>query len=79
MGKKALNKALFSLKCHVENKPANMEYVVKQAEVALEKAVTSAKIDVKAYINTAINKIGLQAAKNIGLTSNAAQGFITNN
>lgn len=76
MSKKELKAALFSMKCHLENTPSNMEYVVKQSEEALEKAVTSAKIDIEAYISTAINKLGVQAANNLGLTDSTGVGFL---
>lgn len=78
LNKKALKEAVFNMKCHVENTPSNMEYILRQAEKTLEKAVSSAKIDVECYINSAINKLGIDTARSLGLTTNAASGFLTN-
>lgn len=75
--KKDLKAALFTLKCHIENTSGNMEFVVKQAEKTLEKAVSSAKIDVESYVNTAIHRLGLDAAKAIGLNAGVTQAFLT--
>ena len=77
-GKKAMKEALFSMKCHIENTPSNMSFVVEQAETTLAKAVTSAKIEVEAYIGSAINKLGLEAAQKLGLSESTTQGFLEN-
>lgn len=77
-GKKAMKEALFSMKCQIENTPSNMSFVVEQAEETLANAVTSAKIEVEAYIGNAINNLGIEAAKSIGLTNSTTQGFLEN-
>lgn len=77
-GKKAMKEALFAMKCHIENTPGNMAFVVEQSEKTLQTAVTAAKIEVEAYIGTAINKLGIEAAKNLGLTEATTQGFLEN-
>jgi len=77
-GKKAMKEALFSMKCQIENTPGNMSFVVEQAEKTLAKAVTSAKVEVEAYIGNAINKLGIEAAQNLGLTKATTQGFLEN-
>jgi len=48
--------------------PGSVSFVVGQAEEALAKATTAAKIDVEAYINHQVRKLGLDAAAAIGLT-----------
>ncbi len=77
-GKKAMKEALFSMKCHIDNTPSNMAFVVEQAEKTLAKAVVSAKIEVEAHIGNAINKLGIDAANNLGLTQHTTQGFLEN-
>jgi len=47
--------------------PGSVSFVVKQAEEALEKAQTAAKIEIEATVNHHINRIGLDAARQIGL------------
>ena len=73
LSKKALKDLHFNMKCVAENTPSNMAFVVEQAEEALEKAVTASKIEVEAYINNAINRLGLEAAKQIGLVSSTGE------
>lgn len=79
VSKKQLREMHHSMSCTVGNLPSNMEFVVGQAEEALEKAVVSAKTDIEAYIGHAINRLGVDAANSIGLTSNVAVGFLENN
>lgn len=47
--------------------PGSIGFVVEQAEEALEHATTAAKIEIEATINNHINRIGLDAARAIGL------------
>lgn len=75
-GKKAMKEALFSMKCHIDNVPSNMAYVTEQAQETLAKAATDAKIEVEAYIGNAINKLGIEVAKNLGLVDVNTQGFL---
>jgi hypothetical protein len=58
------------LNIRLSNLPGNMAFVVGQAEEALEVATTAAKIDVEAFIDNAARRIGLEAAKEIGLIAN---------
>jgi SMC interacting uncharacterized protein involved in chromosome segregation len=76
--KKQLREMHHSMVCAAGNLPSNMEFVVSQAEEALEKAVVSAKTDIEAYIGHAINRLGIDAANSIGLTSNVTVGFLEN-
>lgn len=63
---------------HIEQLPGSVSFVVKQAEEALEKAQSAAKIEIEATINHHINRIGLDAARAIGLVSpNSDQKEIT--
>lgn len=52
---------------HVSQLPGSIGFVVEQGEEALEKATTAAKIQIEATINSHINRIGLDAARAIGL------------
>lgn len=76
--KKSLKEAMHSIDCVVGNIPSNLEFVVEQAEETLAKAVSSAKMEVEAYIGNAINKLGVEAARSIGLTSATTVDFIEN-
>lgn len=51
--------------------PGSVSFVVAQAEEALEKATTAAKIEIEATVNHHINRLGIDAARTIGLVSNA--------
>lgn len=46
---------------HAEQTPGSMEFVVGQAEEALEKATTHAKIEVEAYIRNNIARAGIDS------------------
>ena len=59
ISKKALRELVSELKCHVGNTPANMQYVVKSAEEALENAVAHSKAEVEAFIGQRLQRIGL--------------------
>jgi len=52
---------------HAEQLPGSIGFVVEQGEEALEKATTAAKIDIEATIHAHVNRLGLEAAKAIGL------------
>lgn len=67
ISKKTLKALVFNMRCHVDNTPGNMAFVVEQAEEALEKAVTHARIEVEALIEHNVNRLGREAAKQIGL------------
>lgn len=47
--------------------PGSVSFVVGQAEEALEKATTAAKIEIEAAVSHHISRIGLDAAKAIGI------------
>lgn len=57
-GKKYIKEAMFSMKCHIENTPGNMAFVVNQAEETLDRAVSAAKIDVEAYCHHKAVQLG---------------------
>lgn len=56
----------------VQQLPGSLSFVVGQAEEALEKATTAARISIEATVNHHINRIGLDAAQAIGLVPPAA-------
>jgi hypothetical protein len=60
LGKKAVGDKLHSLRCTLENLPSNLEFSVSQAQVALENAVSDAKVEVESYIATTAQRIGLE-------------------
>ena len=72
ISKKTLKELHRNLQILMGNMPSNMAFTVEQAEEALEKAQTHAKIEIEAYITNAINKLGLEAAKKIGLVQEGA-------
>lgn len=76
LSKKALKELQHNMKCVAENTPSNMAFVVSQAEEALEKAVTNAKIEVEAMIEHNVNRLGLEAAKQLGLVQTDAPVLI---
>lgn len=47
--------------------PGSVSFVVGQAEEALEKATTAARIEIEATINHHVSRIGLDAARAIGI------------
>lgn len=55
-----------SLKCRAENLPSNMEYIVGQAEEALEKAQVAAKIQIEAFIDHTARKTGYEHFARLG-------------
>ena len=65
VSKKELRDLCFNMKMNVENMPANMEFVVKQAEKALEKATSNAKIEVESYIDNARRRLGDDAMEKL--------------
>ena len=76
ISKKGLREAVHAMRCQISNTPDNMAFVIAQAEEALEKAVTASKIEVESYINSAIGKLGLEAAKEIGLVKEGSTFLI---
>lgn len=54
--------------------PGSISFVVEQAEEALEKATTAAKIEIEATINHHINRIGTDAARSMGILSMIREG-----
>lgn len=55
-----------SLKCRAENLPSNMEFVVEQAEEALEKAQAAAKIQIESFIDHTARKTGYEHFARLG-------------
>lgn len=60
IGKKQLAEIVHTLKCTVDNVPSNMEFTVKQAEEALEKATSDAKIEIESFIAMKAQKLGFE-------------------
>lgn len=58
---KELRSVLHTAKCHLDNLPGNLEFAVKSAEEALEKATSDAKIEVESFIQMSANRIGLKS------------------
>ncbi len=56
--KKELREIHHALTCHVSNLPSNMAHVVEQAETALEKATSDAKIQVESYMDMVMRRFG---------------------
>jgi hypothetical protein len=58
---------------HAQQLPGSVGFVIEQAQEALEHATTAAKIEVEAYIGQAVQRIGMDAARNIGLIENKGE------
>lgn len=58
---KELRSALHTAKCHIENLPHDLEFAVKSAEEALEKATSDAKIEVESFVQMTANRLGLKS------------------
>jgi hypothetical protein len=58
---KELRAKLFSAKCHIENLPSSLEFAIKSAEEALEKAASDAKIEVESYVQMTASRLGLKS------------------
>jgi hypothetical protein len=69
MSKKELREIHNSLTWAVGNAPGDMQYVVGKAEEALEKATAHSKIEVEAYIDGAVRRVGIDAARSMGLVT----------
>lgn len=72
IGVKEFRSVLHTAKCHLENLPGNLEYAVKSAEVALEKATSDAKIEVESYIQMSAHRIGLKSISDLARIENSA-------
>lgn len=58
------------LQRHVEQTPGSLEFVVKSAEEALEKATSDAKIEVESYIQMSARRIGLERIEDLARLEN---------
>ena len=65
LGKKELRELWHTLKCQVDNLPSNMEFAVKSAEEALEKATSDAKIEVESYVQMTAQRLGLKSISDL--------------
>lgn len=72
VGAKELRDIALNLERAVANLPSNMEFVVKSAEEALEKAAADAKIEVESYVAMTAQRIGLERISDLGLITGAA-------
>jgi hypothetical protein len=59
-GKKDLQAIARELRIAAEHLPVNLEFAVKSAEEALEKATSDAKIEVEAFVGMTAQRLGLQ-------------------
>lgn len=73
VGKKELRDLCFNMRRSLENTPANMEFVVKQAEIALERATSNAKIEVESYIDNAKRRLGDDAMSKLAAIEDKQQ------
>ncbi len=60
VSKKELRVIYGNLARHVEQLPGTMEFVVKSAEEALEKATADAKVEVESYVQMTAQRLGLK-------------------
>lgn len=68
--KTELRKIHAELKRHTEQLPGSVSFVVKQAEEALEKATSDAKIEVEAFIGSTVNRLGLESLQQLAQLTN---------
>lgn len=54
-----------NLRIRAQNAPSNISFVVEQAEEALEKATTAAKIEVEAFIGMKAKQLGLESIQQL--------------
>jgi hypothetical protein len=70
VGVKELREISDQINRAIANVPSNMEFVVKSAEEALEKAAADAKIEVESYVAMTAQRIGLERISDLGLITN---------
>lgn len=73
-GKKELKEILFGLKCHLDNLPSNLEFSVKQAERAFEKASSDARIEIESFIALSAQRLGLKHINELLTLEDKANG-----
>lgn len=61
VSKKDLRQIYANLARHADQLPGTMEFVVKSAEEALEKATADAKIEVESYVQMTAQRLGLKS------------------
>lgn len=61
------------LKRHVEQTPGSLRFVVAQAQEALEKATTDAKIEVESFIGMKAKQLGLDTIEQLGRLENKGE------
>ena len=66
VGKKELREIHAELKRNAAQLAGSLGFVVEQAQEAIEKATTAAKIEIEAHISNEVRKIGLQHIEQLG-------------
>lgn len=67
ISKKELKSRIFTIKCHLKNVPANAEYTMKCAVEHIEDVAAAAKVDVEAYVDSAVKRVGLESLQDMKL------------
>lgn len=70
LGKRELREIQQDLALQVNYLPGSLEFVVEQAEDALEKATSDAKIEVEAFVHSTAVRLGLQSIEQLGTMGN---------
>lgn len=65
ISKKELREIHANLERHAAQLPGTMEYVVKSAEEALEKATSDAKIEVESFVHMTAQRLGLKSVNDL--------------
>lgn len=68
--KKELREIAAELRRHVQQLPGTMEFVVKSAEEALDKATSDAKVEVESYIAMTAQRLGLKSIEELARLEN---------
>ena len=76
--KKELRELHANLRHQVDYLPGTMEFVVKSAEEALEKATSDAKIEVESYIAMSAQRIGLKSINDLARLENHSAKILPN-
>lgn len=74
VGKKDLSAIYTALRSHAGNLPGNLAFTVAQAEEALEKATTHAKVEVEAYISNTARRLGLSSLAQLAQLEDKSDG-----
>lgn len=67
ISKKELKARISNIKIHMKNVPSNAEYAMKCAVEHIEDVASAAKVDVEAYIDSAVKRVGLDSLQDMKL------------